>query len=406
MSRTALTTAILNLDLKSYNPGTSTSLSDRDFMKIRSLSGVKTNMLDGIITILRIAWRTTQYLYSHRFIGYSIRLYRLKADKYEPSREKKLSATAHERSDSEEKASMFDLTLVKDLIEVIGKSLTFTDIEIMGKYFFKDFSAHKLANISNTQTISPTSAAKILVETCIEKNKAEDLFKFVIELDGSPLNGKTVKLNGLENVLYRLARTGIIFDFSKRKFTNVTGNKKLMPNWGILKTGREYELVVASIDICSNSELVKKHKPPIMEKVYYQFSEFLKRKTLVYDARIWSWAGDGGLVAFRNNKGPSVAVECLLDLLLGLPVFNALDSKGIDDDICIRIAADTGRIVSDVINYAAHLEKLGTSPGGFSVSDTVYGELGKKMKCIFSNKIEFEGRNAYTLTYDFVKALC
>ncbi len=310
---------------------------------------------------------------------------------------------------------MFDLTLQKDLIEVIGKSLTFTDIETVGKYFFKDFNTHKFAQISNTQTISPLNAAKILVEACNEKNKTEDLFKFAIELDGSQLNGKTMKLNGLENVLYRLARTGVIFDFTKRKFTNVTGNKKLMPNWGILKTGREYELVVASIDICSNSELVKKYKPAVMEKVYYQFSEFLKRKTMAYDARVWSWAGDGGLVAFRNNKGPSPAVECLLDLLLSLPVFNALEEKGIEDDICIRVGADagtvkfhedTGRIVSDVINYAAHLEKLGTSPGGFSVSDTVYPELGRKMKCIFSKKNDFEGRTAYSLTYDFAKSLC
>ena len=51
----ALRVSNSHMDLKSHNPGTSTSLSDRDFMKIRSLSGVETNMLDGIIAILRIA---------------------------------------------------------------------------------------------------------------------------------------------------------------------------------------------------------------------------------------------------------------------------------------------------------------------------------------------------------------
>jgi class 3 adenylate cyclase len=71
----------------------------------------------------------------------------------------------------------------------------------------------------------------------------------------------------------------------------------------------------------------------------------------------------------------------------------------------INFYEDTGRIVSDSINYAAHLEKLATTPNGLSVSDTVYAGLGKKMKCMFGKKIEFEGRNAYSLAYDFAKAL-
>jgi class 3 adenylate cyclase len=310
---------------------------------------------------------------------------------------------------------MLDLTLVKDLTEMLGKSLTFTDIEVLGKYFFKDYNTHKLAKIPDTQTISPLNAAKVLVDECSSKNKLDDFFKFVIELDGTPLNSRVVKLIGLENILYRLSRTGIYFDFNKRKFSSVSEDKKMMVNWGALKDAKEYPMIVASIDICSNSELVKKYKPQVMEKIYYQLWEFLKKKMIQYDGRIWTWAGDGGIIAFRNDKGPSFAVSCLLEILLTMPVYNSWHTKAIDEDIDIRIGADmgnikffedTGRIVSDVINYAAHLEKKATNANGLSISETIYKELGKKMKEMFVKKFEFEGKISYSLNYDFCKTIC
>ncbi len=265
---------------------------------------------------------------------------------------------------------MIDITLIKDMTEMMGKSLSFTDVELLGKYFFKDFSAHRSLNIRDTQSISSLSASTALVNLCLEKNKIDDLFLFVIELDNATFNGRLVKLIGLENLLFRLSRTGVYFDFSKRKITNVSEDKNLLINWGALKDGKEYPLIIASIDICGNSELVKKYNTNTMEKVYFQLWEYIKKKILQYEGRIWYWAGDGGIVAFRNDvKGPSYTVCGCLEVLLALPVFNAWQSKPIKEDIRIRIGMDmgdikffndTGRIISDVINYAAHLEKKGT----------------------------------------------
>lgn len=63
-----------------------------------------------------------------------------------------------------------------------------------------------------------------------------------------------------------------------------------------------------------------------------------------YDGRFWSWAGDGGLVAFRNIKGPSIAVSCMLEILFSMPVFNSLPGSYISEDIDLRIGMDEGRI--------------------------------------------------------------
>ncbi|MCK4796871.1 MAG: adenylate/guanylate cyclase domain-containing protein [Spirochaetes bacterium] len=309
---------------------------------------------------------------------------------------------------------MFDLTLIKDLTEMIGKSLRFPDIETVGGYFFKGFNLHQLEGIPDSLTISPLTAAKRLVIECENKNKIKNFFIFIIELDGTRLNGRIVKLTGLENLLYRLSRTGIYFDFNKRKLIAFDQDKKLLINWGALKDGKEYPIVIASIDICANSELVKKYKPSIMEKVYYQLWEYLKNKNRIYNGRIWSWAGDGGILAFRGEDGTSCAVNCCLEILLSLPVFNSSPNTPIQDEIKLRIGMDvgnvkffnnTGRIVSDVINYAAHLEKKGTHPNGLSVSEEVFNELNLSIKKMFRKKIKFEGRIAYSLCYDYNKAL-
>ncbi len=301
---------------------------------------------------------------------------------------------------------MFDETLIKDLIEMYGKSLSFTDIEAVGGYLFKQrsYSIHAVAGFDPKRSVSPLNAAKVLVEEVEKKNRLKDLFAFTIELDGTPLNGKAVRLDGLKNLLYRLARTGQYFDFAKRRFVDIDDSTKLL-NWGALREGREYPFVIASVDISQNSEMVKKYTTKVMEKVYYRLWAFLKARLDDWEGRIWSWAGDGGILAFRGDQGINQSVSCCLEILSALPVFNMQPDKAIKDEIHLRMGldfgpvkffTDTGRIVSDVINYAAHLEKKGTKPRALSVSDTVRSRLSPSMKQVFPHQMNFEGRLAMT----------
>ncbi len=299
---------------------------------------------------------------------------------------------------------MFDETLVKDLVEMYGKSLTFNDIQYVGSYLFKsrDYSIHAAAGVDPKRSVSPLNAARILVEDAESRDRLKDLFAFTFELDGSPLNSRVVKLDGVENILYRLSRTGNYYDFDRRRFVQEADHTRLI-NWGALRDGREYPFAIASVDICDNSALVKKHKSRVMEKVYYRLWEFLKTKLDHWEGRTWNWAGDGGILAFRGERGPGAAVSCCLEILATLPVFNLQPDKLIKDEIHLRIGldfgpvkffADTGRIVSDVINYAAHLEKKGTKPRAMSVSDAVHGRLQVPMQQMFPRQQKFEGRLA------------
>lgn len=310
--------------------------------------------------------------------------------------------------------TLFDVTLTREISELIAKNFTFTDIEAIGKYIFKKYSTHSLEEINESISISPLNAAKRLVYECEINNQLNVLYTFIIELDNTLLNGKTVKINGLENLLYKLANTGIYYDFNKRKLRFYNQDKKLLKNWGSLKEGREYSITIASLDVCDSSSLVKKYKPSVMEKVYFQLWEFIRKRLDIYDGRIWTWAGDGGILAFQNKNELFAGVSCCLDILISLPVFNLSSNILISEDISLRIGMDTGMIkfsddtgmiVSGVINYASRVEKNATCTNGLSLSEDLYNNLPSEMKNVFTEGDRFEGRRVYSLSYDYCKAL-
>mgnify|MGYP006290942935 CR=1 FL=1 len=298
---------------------------------------------------------------------------------------------------------MLDPTLRNTIIEMLSEELTPDQIDEIGGFLIKNHSAHSSLGIGDHITVSSRKAATALVEECADKRCEEKLFKFIIELDGEKLLGKPVALRDLERLLNQLAKTGYVYDQKKRRLKKIREAVDDMPNWGALKHGREYEVSVGSVDIVGSSSLVRKHGHRKMEKLYYEFWVLLRRVLSVYDGRIWGWQGDGGLVAFAFRRHQERAVLFAMELQQLMKVFNVNPGKPIPDDIELRIGLDagmvkyqddTGQIISDTINYAAHLEKSFTSPGGITISKELLDSVPREMLRHFNEKGEFEGRTA------------
>jgi len=301
-------------------------------------------------------------------------------------------------------------TIERELVEMLSKSFTFNDLEALGKDIFgRKYDTHKLEGLTQRVSISPTTAAKRMVSECAENNKLETLALMLIQLDGNYLNDKIVRVFNLESFLYHQAQAGFIYNYKSRKFIQMSEDRSLMANWGSLKDGKEYTLTVASVDIAGNSKLVEKYGAPLMESVYNRLWEHIRDVLRTYDGRVWSWQGDGGLLAFPRDQDSNLSVLCCMNILLSMPVFNLRPENPIKQDIVLRIAldkglikffSDTGRIVSKVINYAAHLEKLHTKSWGISVSDAIHKELSTQLKRVFADKEKFEDRFAYSRIID------
>jgi len=300
---------------------------------------------------------------------------------------------------------VIDLSLLNETTEILTGNFSPTEIEDLGRIIYSGYDGHKSAGVKNHITLSGKKAATALVQFMNLNKKTLQLIKLIIEMDGSSLNGKPKVIVGLESYLNKLIKSDIYYDFKKRKLQHSKKDSASSNNWGILKEGKSYNITVMSLDIVANSKLVKKYGTKTIEKLYFKLRNFVEQKVLEYDGRIWTFAGDGGLIAFTSKDHITRAVLCALDIRAALSVFNIRPDLPIKDDILLRLALDTGNInfsfdtghiVSDVINYAAHLEKIGTLPGEISISENIKKDLTPKIAKRFSDKNLFENMNSYS----------
>lgn len=153
---------------------------------------------------------------------------------------------------------MIDLALLHDTSELISQNFKADEIEAIGKILFKKYNSHRIAGKSNHITLSARKCAETLVEYCNSQKKTFELIQLLVGLDESTLNGKPLSVKGLEIYLNKLTKTGIYYDFRKRKILYSKKELNDLINWGSLKEGKEYPLTILSIDIVNNSKLVKK----------------------------------------------------------------------------------------------------------------------------------------------------
>lgn len=303
---------------------------------------------------------------------------------------------------------MLDKSLQAELVEILASNFNPNQIDEIGSLFDKNYNSHELLGMKDHITVPIRKAANALVDFCIHKKSDDELVSVLVETDGGKLMGKQVNIPEIEEFLSKLAEYGYVYDHKSRKVRKIKEDVMDLPNWGSLREGKQYDVTVGSIDIVSNSALVNKHGMKKMEKMYFRFWNYLRRLLRVYDGRIWSWAGDGGILAFTFKGNEIRAVQCALEIQALLPVFNTDPDKPVPDDIQVRIgldsgkikfSEDTGRIISDTINFAAHLEKQFTPPKGIAVSETVGDKLPKNLRELFCTEDTFEERTVYSICF-------
>lgn len=299
---------------------------------------------------------------------------------------------------------MLDPWLYNCIAEMLTRAMKPDQIDEVGCLLMKHHCSHTILGIDTHITVSTRKAAAALLNECVEKGCEEKLLKFLVEIDGNPLLGKVVRLEGMEELLSAMAKSGYIYDEKRRRIRRLKEDPRELNCWGALREGRRYDITVASVDIVGNSALVKKHGMRKAERLYAHFNRFLRRVLDVYDGRIWSWAGDGGILAFAFKGQEQRALMFALELQSLMDIFNADPARPVSDPIRLRIgmdcgklkfSPDTGQIVSETINYAAHMEKSFTEPGGISASAELMAAVPGSLRALFTSAGEFEGRKAW-----------
>jgi class 3 adenylate cyclase len=302
-----------------------------------------------------------------------------------------------------------------DLIELIAANFRTDEVNELGRLVLGCFDSNEAAGTKSHISLSARKCAGLLFEGCEHADQIAELIKLIVEVDDTVVHGRSVRIDGLEEFLGKLVRTGIHYDFRTRKVLVTRRDPSELPNWGCLKDGREYEITVVSLDIAGNSAKMRKLGTRRTEKLYFTLWSFLKEKLATVDGRLWSWAGDGGMFAFALRDHQARAVRFAIEVQSTVPVFNIAASGSPSGDVALRLGIDSGRlkfnidtgtIVSDVLNYAAHLEKMSTQPGTISISRPVYDALPTRMASVFRFGGIFEERDFFQTTKRLDSLLC
>lgn len=302
-----------------------------------------------------------------------------------------------------------------NLVELIGANFKTDEVNELGRLVLGFFDSNEAAGKRNHISLSSRKSAGLLVDRCESDGQLADLIKLVVEVDEGMVHGRAVRVDGLEEFLGKLTLSGIHYDFTTRRVVKACKDPTELPNWGCLKDGREYELTVISLDIVGNSAKVRKLGASRMEKLYAALWRFLREKLAAVDGRIWTWAGDGGLIAFALRDHAARAVKFAIEVQSTVPVFNLSVSGSPTGDVAMRLGIDTGRvkfaidtgtIVSDVLNYAAHLEKSATLPGTVSISRAVYDMLPARLASVFHFAGIFEEKDYFRCIRRLDTLLC
>lgn len=299
---------------------------------------------------------------------------------------------------------MLDISLKQEVIEIIAASFKADEINEMGVVLFHKFDLHQISGTRSIETLSSRKAAGILVDYCVEKHREIILLEFLIQIDGTIFLGQPKNFEGLESFLLKFSQIGYSYNPVKRKIVHGKEDPMDKKNWGALKEGKTYNITILSLDIVENSRLVKKYGTGKMKKIYASLWTFLRERLSSYNGRIWSWAGDGGLLAFAMKDHLIHGVKFAMEIQNLMILFNYDPSYPLKEPIKLRIGIDsgkipflfsTGQIVSEVINYAAHLEKGICKPGLIAVSSQVYREMGKGYSGFFEAQGDFEGDECF-----------
>jgi class 3 adenylate cyclase len=295
--------------------------------------------------------------------------------------------------------------LRNDLVELLAANFKTDEVNELGGLILGSFDSNEASGTKNHISLSSRKSARLLVDKCEHGGHLPALLKLVVEVDDGVVHGRAVRVKGLEGFLGKLLRTGVHYDFKTRRLINSCRDVDELANWGCLREGREYSTAVISLDVADSSSLVRKHGLRKMENLYFMLWNFLREKLASTDGRIWSWAGDGGIIAFALKDGARRAVRFAIEVQTAIPVFNLTSASDSRTDIALRLGVDagrvkfnpdTGKIVSDVINFAAHLEKKSTQPGCISISHAVYSALPRRLAGLFHFGGRFEDRDFFT----------
>ncbi len=266
-----------------------------------------------------------------------------------------------------------------------------------------DIDFYKLTGYPLHLNIPIKDIAKQTVEYFHKTNKIIPLLDAMVHTSQIGFKGEKVVFNNIKAIIFEMKECGFEYNSRLNKIVMIDDHGK-RNDWGYLTEGVFYNFCFVSIDICGNSNFVRKYDSDSIHTTYLNFKKLVQNCVEKRNGRIWSWEGDGGLAVFHIEDFVNKAIFTAIEILASMPIFN-LTSNYLDDDITIRIGINAGQaeynknlqmINSEAIADARKIEKHHTLPMTISVNHHVVQNVDVSIRNYFTFE-NINGRDVYQL---------
>lgn len=187
-------------------------------------------------------------------------------------------------------------------------------------------------------------------------------------------------------------------------------NHTIIPSgsdWSAVRDGQEYTFIMIYAGLERGSGLDGKESEGYVTALRKAFVSLLEQSFLEYEARVWMWKEEEGLLLLPFDGQEIDAIVPALRLVLNHELINAeeLASFGrVDWRLAIhlgnttyRSSGRTGAIVAESVNFLFHLGARFVESGGLAVTAPALRFIPQRTLPLLDHRGEFESIHVYTL---------
>ncbi|TFG64341.1 MAG: adenylate/guanylate cyclase domain-containing protein [Spirochaetales bacterium] len=264
---------------------------------------------------------------------------------------------------------------VKSLIQSMDTQI----MCMLAKQVIPGYDIHRQTGIPEGLAVSNRHVARQIVSDMIAGDHFPEFVALLIEMQDTGLMGRKYPVFFIDDVVRGMYELGFLYDRENRMFIDNPAFRYTR-NWGALRNGIEYIVSFLRIDIVGNSELVRRHSAEIAQKTYENLRSIVYTASNKRNGRIWSWEGDGGLVAFFFSNKHLLAALSAMEIIHELYIYN-LTQNILDKPLQVRIAVHSGPFDyteneeeltrSDTVKRVMEIESNHTKPDTITISPVV-----------------------------------
>jgi hypothetical protein len=279
----------------------------------------------------------------------------------------------------------FPSSLTNLAVTALAESLDIPTMTMVVRLMLRNYDINRQSGYPRDVPVPRKNAAQQIVMDIKKADLFLYLVQYLVQLNNEGYMGRKYPIKNLRQIISGLREQGIIYDARNKLFVEDPSVRKTR-NWGTLLEGREYLFAFLRLDIVGNSALVRKYPADVIQKTYDDFRKMVQDSIDRRNGRIWSWEGDGGLVAFFFSNKTLFATISAMDIVHKLFIYNQTSCL-LEKPLGVRLAVHGGQMEytsneeelkrTDIIKKVVTIESDHTAPNTVTVSNFIADSLDR-----------------------------